>query len=222
MDKNTPQYCFFISSVTTPWDNTPYNYSMRSSYTPTERTLQTIKTIESIRKYCPQAQIILCEGGSTSSLQIARLVDKYIYAGKYHCVRYAVAGNSKAYGEAMLTLCALPFISNYDYIWKISGRYFLNDKFDINKYVTGTGKNRITGKDIYGDKTQISTRLLGIPKSCIGLFVKAIFRRFWKLPRPYTVYEAYLMKGIGIQNINFIIPIGVEGFLAGTKEMMYE
>ena len=62
----------------------------------------------------------------------------------------------------------------------------------------GGGKNKITGLDIFGDNTQISTRLIGIPKSCFGVFLKAVFRRFWKLHRPKTVYEAYLAKGIGV------------------------
>jgi len=90
----------------------------------------------------------------------------------------------------------------------------------IKAYGFRGGKNKITGLDIFGDNTQISTRLIGIPKSCFGVFLKAVFRRFWKLHRPKTVYEAYLAKGIGADNIHFISPIGVTGS-AGSAPVVF-
>jgi hypothetical protein len=51
-------------------------------------------------------------------------------------VKNAVTGKYKGYGEAMILLNALNIINNlnnqYKYIYKLSGRYYLNDNFDIN------------------------------------------------------------------------------------------
>ncbi len=139
MKSDTPRYCFFVTSVVHPWDDTPYPCGVRSYYSPAQRAVQTIRTIESIRLHCPEAKIVLCEGGAEYSEEIAQSVDKYIYAGKYHFIEKAVSGASKAWGEVWLTLFALPYLRHFDYVWKMSGRYCLTDKFNKGLWISGGG-----------------------------------------------------------------------------------
>lgn len=207
--------CFIITSVIEPWTALPFNYgTIRSAFSSEERFSQTCKTIASIHKYAPNADIWLIEGGKSTYLsQIEDIKCKVIYVGKWHLFRRAISSNSKALGEAAMMVYILPYIlcSKYKYFFKISGRYYLNNHFDFGKW----DFRSICGKDVYGDRHEISTRLIGIPKSKMWLFYKALARRFWKLRG--SVYESYLLKGISAQNVHWIEEIGVEGEIGVNK-----
>ncbi len=202
--------CVIITSVIAPWVDTPLSYGPRSGYAPEERYAQTLETIASVRKYIPNAEIVFVEGGKYVDDDIKVLVNRYLWGGVNLFVRKAVSNPSKAWGEIVLMLYAyfhLP--KDCDYYFKLSGRYCLNANFDITQWCT----DRICGKDIYGNQTQISTRLIGIPRRFLSLYYKALLRRFWRISNSNCVLESYILKGIGLQNVHFLPTIGVEGFV---------
>ena len=213
---------FIILSVITPWNTNAWDYGQRSLYSPDERFLQTIETIKSIRKYGGNdANILLIEGGAYSfEKELSSLVDKYVYVANSRIVRNAVRGNSKAFGEVMLWLSAMPFIvgNRSRYFWKISGRYKLNESFASADWQY----DKICGKDVYGNQLEISTRLIGFPYRSIHLIIKALLRRFFSLPNSNVVFEGYFLKGLGLHNVCFLDRIGVEGNIAVTGRIIKE
>ena len=212
--------CFFVVSVIQPSTSVPFTYGCRSIFSPQEREIQTLQTIQSIKQYFPQADIIFVEGGATSNHDIQQSVTQYFHLGKYKFVKRIVNNVSKAWGELMLTALTIFTWFRYDYTFKISGRYWLNGSIDYQAFLQET--KRVSGLDIYKDHSQISTRLIGIPKSCYWRFIYALMRRIWKVPNSNTVYEAYILKGLSLNNINFQPEIGVSGFTGVTKELIEE
>ena len=210
--------CFFVTSVIEPQTTQPFTYGCRSIYTSKERRIQTINTVKSIRLYMPDASIVFVEGGGIYDSEIANQVSKYIYLGGNFFVKKAVNNKCKAWGEIVLTLIGCFYWIKYAYVFKISGRYQLTNKFNRSKWID----DKITGLDIYGDNTQISTRLVGIPRQYYYTFLKAILRRIWRIPNSNCVYEAYILKGIGLKNINFISPIGIYGKIGNSVDEINE
>ena len=216
--------CVIVTSVLIPWNDSPFDYKgLRSVFSVDERIAQTIETLESIKKYLPDANVIFVEGGADD--RVVDLLERHIrkthgsriiYGGKCGWVKRAVSGKSKALGEIALMLYVRRFFrkNRYDYFFKLSGRYKLNDDFDISRW----RMDKICGSDIYGDETTISTRLLGIPRSLLDRYYYALLRRIWRVPKVSTVLEGYVAKGIGRNNICFMQPIGVEGFSASEKK----
>ena len=129
--------CFIVSSCI--YTDTNPNFrgngsEKRSAFSWEERVLQTYKTIESIREKIDNAYIILVDNGDCDPKDyFDTKVDKYVYIGDKRFARKAALKN-KSFGEAVLMLYALPFAKEYDFIFKLSGRYYLNDKFDLMKW----------------------------------------------------------------------------------------
>ena len=213
--------CFFITSVISLPTNDVFTYgTIRSVFSTEERKKQTIRTINSIYHYFPNATIIFVEGGNEMQEDIKELVSLYYWVGRKKIIRNAVCNKSKAWGEAIITLSKIYLWFKYDYVFKISGRYWLNGNIDYEKVFMDNNLH-ITGLDIYNDHTQISTRLLGIPKSCYLYILKALIRRIWRLPNKNVVYEAYLKRGIKDENINFVSTIGISGY-TGVENLYIE
>lgn len=108
--------------------------TIQSVYTPNERYEQTINTIQSINKYVKNAHIIVVE---TSLIDQEIVFDNVIM----FYMRYQKCGD-KSINEAITIKSFLrtdfykEFINknNIDLVFKISGRYFLNEHFDITKF----------------------------------------------------------------------------------------
>jgi hypothetical protein len=135
----TGQNLFIITSVLVPIDR-PLTYSeTRSLYTPHERFFQTLETIRSIRSKAPNNYIYFLEGSNAPiemENALIRLVDKYINCSQDEEIKLNVEDSQKSKGEVALLLYGLNHLDNLDdfeNIFKISGRYYLNDRFDFNK-----------------------------------------------------------------------------------------
>ena len=113
--------------------------SARSLFTPEERSGQTKNTIKSIREKIPGTKIILLESGLKKELpgNIVDLVDEYIYVGDKFFVRLACDSLFKGLGE-IITILQLQknILTDSDY-FKISGRYYLNDEFNLHNWEDG-------------------------------------------------------------------------------------
>lgn len=131
---------FIVTSVIhtgmTPWSYT----RTRSLFPPDVRLRQTRETLASIRRHCDGAKIVLVEGGALTEEERAVLVaesDLFVDAHALGGTRQnCLESGKKGLGDAWLLLTGLEFIRGSipeqpRLIFKVSGRYRLNDQFRI-------------------------------------------------------------------------------------------
>ena len=144
-------------------------YTNYGIYKPAERIQQTLETAQSARKYIPGAVIILVDNSkvdvqnddSAEFNELIDAVDYYIDISDDGDIKY-FHNNVQNYDigknamEAMGLMKALTYISNdetmqnefkdADRVFKLSGRYQVTDKFDINKFSNENTKNKYVFK----------------------------------------------------------------------------
>ena len=128
------------SVICTP--NTPLSYTnARSVYTHEERFEQTKRTIESVKQKIPNLKILLVECSNLSFDQeeyLKKNTDYFLNLYNNEKIRKNTSGVSKSLGEGTMTLCALQYLIDnnigFNNLIKISGRYWLSDNFDYNKF----------------------------------------------------------------------------------------
>ena len=135
----------FISSKIIVSSNKFSYCDSRSIYTSEERFDQTVKTIESIRKYIPNSYIILFDNSELDINNYKLLKEKTdlflnICNDDYinECTNNKIY---KLYGELSQTAYVLNYIREnmkdleFTNFFKISGRYLVNDSFNYNSYL---------------------------------------------------------------------------------------
>ena len=216
--KNNGYKNIFIITSVLNCTNLELSYSKkRTVFSFNSRYRQTIKTIQSIRKYYSDCHILLCDCSDLSNyknkeLEISKLVDYYYNFYDDNSIKDAVNGKYKGYGECMLLLKALEIINNlnesYKYIFKISGRYYLNDNFDNkvfenneNVFTTWDGCNfslcTVLYKLMYNDRTYFEE-----------ILKKSINELLENNSIEICIYKYFL------KNINIVEKINVDGFLS--------
>jgi hypothetical protein len=216
--------------------NNPLNYSsVRSVFTPEERFDQTIVGIESVRKHIQNAYIVLVEASNIDtdkSLKITEKVDLYLnFSNDYHFTEI-INGPNKSYGEAQLLLKF--FLSdkfkemNVKNVYKLSGRYFLDDAFDINQYDNEfncfKSINRIDGfsstnivPEWYISAPSYFVSFYKITKQQIEKFVSVLKDKSELLITRNDVYHMdieHLICTYFKENIKFVDNLGVSGNVA--------
>ena len=209
---------FIITSVIDfPQKSLSYS-NIRSLYSKEERLKQTIETIESIKKNCPGADIVLCEAGNTDySTDLKDITTQYHYIGKDFLIAKAIKSTFKGFGE----VCMMLSILNKMYygepgtlVFKISGRYTLNDTFDIKNW-NSSKFNFKSNQETY------STRLYALPYTHIN-----------KLKIVLVAIVPFLLLGVSIEKaLTYIIPkkrisnlktLGVSGKVAVDGSIICE
>ncbi len=174
--------CFVITSCIIPYNRPLNNADNRSVYSSEKRAEQTIDTIASIRKYCKNANIILVDNGAEDpKAMIGDLVEKYIYVGSKFIPRIAASRKNKSIGEAVMLLEAVDNqINDYELIFKISGRYKLNEEFDLAEFSADAFNflNYVSGRVVTSVNNYIygshSTRLYAFPGNKVREYRKAL------------------------------------------------
>jgi hypothetical protein len=129
-----------------------------SKYTPAERLEQTLKTVESVKQYVPNAVICMTDcsipgiDDETQKL-LADKVDNFINLSKDPTVNWIT--NNITHQDTVKNLTELVVVSKFfnlankekwfndcDRIFKVSGRYWLNEKFDIARYEQEDAKGK--------------------------------------------------------------------------------
>lgn len=130
----------------------PLTYSqVRSVYSHQERFEQTLQTIESVKKYIPNAVICLVDCSQFTEDEERLLNEQCNYFINLfqnekisHTLRYS---NSKSLCESLQTLAVIEFIKQNDIVFKnffkITGRYQLNGEFDYDIYNCDMNVGRI-------------------------------------------------------------------------------
>lgn len=134
---------FIVTSVTNT-TTAPLVYSkIRSVYTTDQRYEQTLNTIASIKARCPQADIVLLEASKCDDKYLQgyiNAIDKGVVLDLRENKNIVVNHPSKSYSEAMILSIGAQYVRDTyplsTRIFKISGRYYLNDEFKYDTFST--------------------------------------------------------------------------------------
>lgn len=158
--------CVIVTSVVQTTTN-PLSYSeTRSIYSHQQRFEQTLETIESIRTYMPNTHILLieCSPHSEWMNQLKARVDQFINLEFNEVVNN---GAEKGLGEKTLLLMALSNLTEtYDNIYKITGRYVLQNPIEWEPSDLPT----FCRTNNYGMENGVHTFFYRIPNSKLSLF----------------------------------------------------
>lgn len=153
--------CIFLVLSTIDISDEPLSYTkIRSIYNTQDRLMQTKKTVNSIREKNDEHLIVFIEAGRTNyESEFIDKVDAYYYV---YDKEFSSKLNSKhkAYGETSMLLKAQKFISKFEFdlLFKISGRYYLNKEFDDFQYLDSKYNFRLN--TVISKKSLIPSRFI--------------------------------------------------------------
>jgi hypothetical protein len=137
-----PKNLIIITSVINI-PNLPFSYTdVRSKYTREERFEQTKYTIQTIKNKIPESEILLIECSDLNNEEITYIKNNVthflnIYNSEFN-PQINVFGQSKSLGENTLIVYAIDYLCNncisFDNLYKMSGRYWLNDNFNYDNF----------------------------------------------------------------------------------------
>jgi len=210
--------CFIITSVIYNKQKELSYASTRSVYNPEERAVQTLKTIVSIKEKVSNVKIILVESGLQENLplDLAKQVDQYLYLGNKFFVRHACDSKFKSLGEAIMLLYARKHIKfNSELFFKISGRYFLDENFDINSWRSDLFKF------FYIREDYVSTRLYSFGKQMLRMWQFALIKGLPLMLLDYPI-EHILVRFVPKKYIQTVDKVGVMGSDATSGKIIKE
>ena len=227
------KHCFIVTSAIN---------SRFGVYKPAERLAQTIFTAESIRKFVPDAKIVIMEvtGVPISKEQtdiLSSVCDVFLdftdepeVQHLYHITdNWDVVKNGTeimCFGRAIKLLQEDGEFVGIDRIHKMSGRYLINDKFDLSLYETHPDRIIIGRKhasqfpvSLTQQSWQYMARLWSWPTSLTERIIKvyddSMFEFFSLVNHGgYTDIEHVLAKFLPQEFVTEIGQIGVEGTIA--------
>lgn len=226
-------------------------YTNYGIYNTQDRIKQTIATAESIKKYVPESNIILIDNSkieiqqdtSDEFEQLLDLVDYYIDNSDDADIQYfhanvqnydigknsmEVLGFIKALEWIKLDPELLEIINNSSRIFKISGRYELTEKFDINVFDNDATKDHYVFKQSqpsWCDQTVtdvdqlLQTRLWSFTPELLDetvtmfkLIIQNMFDVFNK--KQYIDVEHSMYKFIDKSKLLMVESVGLKGHVA--------
>jgi hypothetical protein len=198
------------SVINTP--NIPLSYSnTRSVFSRYERFVQTKKTIESIKNNLPNDKIIIVECSELNQEETDYLNDTCDYIlnlWEKKELHDSIFGISKSLGEGTMTMEALNYIKDleYNYLYKISGRYWLNTNFEIGKIQCNVFKR------INNNENNIFTALYKIDKNTVEQLLLFLTKNIEAMKKciGYEVLMSHFVKNIDKKMVDII---GLSGFV---------
>jgi hypothetical protein len=213
---------FIITSVINT-GNAAWSYTnIRSAYTPQQRYEQTLNTIRSIRALNDNTQIILVDCSDiTYEMEsvLSSSVDLYIQLYNNKPIRDAcILSNKKGFGELLSTKYVIDYLIEqgieFKKLFKISGRYYLNESFNKNNF----SMTEYTFRKPFPNSVCHPTVLYSIPYEHIKHFQEV-------LNKSYSEYinNSYVMFEISIPTkctpLTEIDTCGVSGLIAVNNEV---
>ncbi len=205
------RYIFLVTSTIRP-SNMPLSYTRtRSVFSTTERFEQTLHSLETIRSKVPEVLIVLLENSDLTGREEVVLKKSADWVVSFAQNSRAVALRDspfKGAGEVYMLLSIQHIIQNFDYekIFKLSGRYWLSDRFDVQCFPN----------DKFGFLLRdgsYSTRLYSAPKTLEGLYQTQL-RMTFKAALEGASIESMITHGIPPSKIELLPFIGVRGQVA--------
>ena len=204
------------SIINTP--NKPLSYTnTRSVFSRKERFEQTKLTIQSIKAKIPNNKILLVECSDFNEeekLYFEKECDYILNLWDKKELHNNLFGISKALGEGTQTIEAFKYIKEnnicYTNLFKISGRYWFNDKFDYTTF----NNNSLVFLNVYDGHA--STNVYKIPNNMQEVLYYFLINNYnaMKSCIGYEALFSYFLKSINYDNLIKIHSIGVSGFIA--------
>ena len=204
------------SIINTP--NKPLSYTnTRSVFSRKERFEQTKLTIQSIKAKIPNNKILLVECSDFNEeekIYFEKECDYILNLWDKKELHNNLFGISKALGEGTLTSLGFGYIKEnnicYANLFKISGRYWLNNKFDYNIF----NNEMLIFKKI--NDNNISAVLYKIPNYIQDPFDKFLKDNYYNMKNCISYEEMMLtfLKSIDHKNIILFEKLGVSGSVA--------
>lgn len=202
-----------ITSIINP-SNKPLSYSnVRSVYTREERYIQTKKTIESVKKHIPDIKIMIIECADFTKEEndyFEKECDYILNLWDKNDIHPQIFGSSKSLGEGTLTMEALKYIENnkivFDNLFKICGRYRLNENFNYNVYKN----NNLIFRKI---NKKICTGFYKLPFNFVSVLLNFLINSKNEMANciEYETLFYNFSNIIDYENVSFIDEIGFEG-----------
>lgn len=210
--------------------NKPFTYSAeRSIYSPEERLSQTIETINSIRSKIQNSFIILYDNSILNNDEYYSIVDRVDCFINHHNdnVINNFTNNSahKLFGEIAQTYKILEYLTifhknmNIKNLFKITGRYVMNEDFDYNKL---NNINNIVFKrntDVE-DRLYYFTCFYKVNQNKIKLYQDVIFELFEDIKNGHYEYEEWevLLPNLLYGEFETIDTLGITQRIAVWKD----
>jgi len=192
------------------------DYSDVRSFCDKEKRLSdTLKTIESIRKYIPDSKILLVECSDIEETFLRSVVDYFINLKDDQDVLSKVNSESKSKGETILTIKGIEYLQKnniqYNNFFKISGRYWLNDKFNYSLF----DNNSACVRYINNNYNIITTVVYKLPKDAINDFLNFL-ENTENTDLIYSGYELIFALFVNNSTMDKVIinRLGVNGFVS--------
>lgn len=201
--------------------NKRLSYSaIRSEYSPEERFQQILKTITSVKEKIPNPYIVLLEcskGIEKYETVLKSKVNEYINYYKINSeITDAVESMYKGYGESLTIYTYLKdktekLHNQFENIFKISGRYFLNSKFDYNKFNNAENIFRY-----YPQYNVVTTRLYKINKRYFDLYLSNFLPIIEQCKKGHSI-ENIIVSNKSSLTYKHVDYLGVSGYIAVNK-----
>lgn len=223
---------FLVSSV--------LNARNLSIYTPEQRFEQTKKTLESIDKYCASNQKYVLDVSPEIPEQwmmeeLSQLGSTVIYMGIDSISTELSRRGMKSLGEISCMINSLNYLKmqelNCKRIYKLSGRYVLNDNFILenpeyeNKFVFAKALDSWMPKarqEITGASKLLRTRLWHMDRNLLEIYHERLHHIFQDCANFGIDIEHSYYKNLHDLDILELDTIGVEGAIAPTGEYVIE
>lgn len=205
-------FVLITSVINTP--NTPLSYTnTRSVFSRQDRFEQTKKTIKSVREKLSNSKIIIVECSDFNEEENNYFKENCDYIlnlwNKKELHNY-IFGPSKSLGEGTMTIEALKYIEElnleYQYLYKISGRYWLNENFKVENI-----QNNIF-KRINKNENNVFTALYKIDKKTVEKLVFFLINNIENMKKciGYEILMSQFVKNIDKKLVDII---GLSGFV---------
>ena len=206
------------SVINTP--NKQLSYSKtRSVFSRKERFEQTKKTIQSIKEKISNCKIIVVECTDFNEEENNYFKDNCDYLlnlWNNKNLHDYIFGISKSIGEGTMTIKAIQYIQQlnleYNYLYKISGRYWLNKNFTLIEIKSNIFKR------INNNPNNIFTALYKIDKESVNKLLYFLVNNIENMKKciGYEVLIAHFIKNIDKKLVDII---GLSGFVTvcGTE-----
>lgn len=179
-------------------------------YSEEERFKQTINTIDSIKRNVHNSYIVLCDNTSLNNEHenyLKNNVDLFLKINSNY--------DNKSLNEASQLINIINSVDNIDYdiFFKISGRYYLNEKFNIETYKNG----EINFREFDYGRLCYSTVLYSFNKSQKNFMID-IYKKFIE-SNNYMDIESGL-HSLLLNKVNKLDYLGVSGNIAPSGEYL--
>jgi hypothetical protein len=205
--------------------NNPLSYiGYRSVHNSSERYEDTKKTIDTIKKYITNGKIFLIECSMLNKDEddyFKTNVDYYLNLWPREKFIHMTSSLSKSMGEGIMTIEAIKYLNEnnikYDNLYKISGRYWLNDNFNYDLY----DNNKICIHRIHNNYDNVFTCFYKLPKIIVDKWYHFLLQSANDFENcvAYEIIFGKFINSLTDTKIE-IKTVGINGYVSVSKDFI--